>query len=387
MKHKYQKGAITVIFLAIIALVLTLLMAATQSRLLLSLRRSQSAADILVATYRAESEANDIMARLLGGYMEDANIPRTSQNIGDMRIEVEGQDTGSTQIVTVTAFRGIAVGKVQAVRRVLSVDEVDEVEIVLVLDCTSSMDDSSGISGQTRFNAQEQAAVNFVDAVSREPDADKFNIGVAVFGTTSAWLTYNGQELTPDSSLSFQEIETAIEQSFGNTRAQSQCGTLGSPSYVSDFTSVGTAFRHAHSYLRDSKRDGTKQIEIVITDGLPNTRLADPECPPYNACTNSGSCDAQAVNYLRCTVADRNTFVSEIGQNGVRDPEVDAYVVTIFNNPPQNVVSLFQNYATEGGYFNASRASELTGILDNILGRIIEDRSTVTIKRVIPIPQ
>lgn len=374
-------------FLAIIGLVLTLIMVATQSRVLLSLSRSKSAADILKATYQAESEANDVMAKLAGGYMSDANIPKTTKTVGDMKIVIEGKDLGDTQIVTVTAFRGIAVGKVQAVRRLLSTEEIDKVEIVLVLDCTTSMDSNSGNPNETRFKAQERAAINFVNAVGDLPDSDKFKIGVGVFGTTSAWLRYNGVSVSPDNNLSTSEISSAIDSAFGDTRVNSQCGKEGA-GYVKDYTSVGTAFRHAHDYLKNNKKDGTKQIEIVITDGVPNTRVYDAECKPYNECLNyQGACDTAAKNYLRCTLADKDTYVPEIGQNGVRDSKVDAYAVTILDKPPADVVSLFQKYTTEGGYFNASRASQLDGILNNILGKILEDRSTITVQRVIPTPQ
>lgn len=394
MKHKYKKGlpsqagAITIIFLTLVALVLTLILAATQSSLTLALRRSQSASDILIATYRAESEANDVMARLIGGYLTSADISDRYQ-VGDMRIEVEGQELGDTQIVTVTAFRGLAVGKVQAVRRLLSVEEVDEVEIILALDCTSSMDYGANCancnSRPSRLDAQEQAAINFVESISNLQDSDKFKVGVSVFGIDSAWLQYNGVNVTPGSGLSFSEIQTAISQGFSTIRKNSPACIQ-----VANGTSVGTAFRHSHDYFTSTKAEGTKQIEVVITDGEPNARIADSACSPGTACTNlSGLCNAAAYNYLRCTVADTTTQVDEISstQYGARDPEVDAYAVTIFDNPPQDVVTIFQKYATEGGYFNANRASELSGILSNILGRILEDRSTVTIKRIIPIAQ
>lgn len=392
--RKNNKGAITIIFLMILALVLTLIMAATHSRVLLSLSRNRSAADILVATYQAESEANDIMAKLVGGYLDNANINET-KTVGDMKIEITGEELNGTQIVTVTAFRGLAVGKVQAVRRLLSVEEVEEVEIVLMLDCTTSMDQSSDNpldNRETRFEAQENAAIAFIQSVAAQPDADKFKLGVGVFGTSSAWLHYNGTPATPESGFNFLELTNAVRDGFGRTRSQSQCGRTG-PGYVEDATSVGTAFKHAHDYLRTSKKEGTKQIEIVITDGHPNTRIADSNCFPGTACLYSASdpnrCIPQAENYLRCNVADANTNVVEINstQMGTRDPDVDAYSVTVLPNPDPDVPGIFQKYGTEGGYFNATRASQLSEILDNILGRILEDRSSITLKRIIPTPQ
>jgi len=377
-----KKGAVTVIFLAVVALVLTLLLAATQSRLLLSLRRSQSASDILVATYQAESEVNDVMARLAGGYLDNANIPRTIKNVGDIRVEIEGVDQGDTQIVTVTALRGLAVGKVQAIRRVQSVGEIDAVEVVLMLDCTGSMDASSGTPGKTRFDAEEDAAVSFVNQVAALPDADKFKLGVGVFGVGSEWLSYNGVNITPDSGLTYFQIADAIAGGFGGRWNDSPaCERVGDVAG----TNVGLAYRHANNYLKTSKKERIKQVEIVITDGDPNSRSVDSECPPSIAC--SPRCNTEAKNYLRCTLADKNTFVPELGYNGTRDPEVAAYAAIVLDRPPVDVPPIFQNYATENGYFPATKANQLTGILSEILTRIVEDRSDITIKRIVPTPQ
>lgn len=387
MMRRFQKGAITAIFLAVVVLVLTLILAATQSQLLLSVRRSQSAADILIATYDAESEVNDIMAKLIGGYLKDANMPRFIKNIGDVRLEIEGQDLGETQILTVTAFRGFAVGKVQAVRRIASTAEVNSVDLTLMLDCTSSMNATDAQAGctesacPTRFDALRQAAVNFVNALDASADSEKFNLGVGIFGRSAAWLQYNGTDITHSSGLSMGQISEAINTGITRMRGNGQCGR------VLDGTSIGTAYRFAHDSLSGLKRAGAKQIEIVITDGVPNSRLEDAQCPPSLACGPATSCEPAAKNYLRCTAADKNTFVSEIGYNGVRDPDVDAYAVTIFGSPPTDVVTIFQKYATSEGYYNASRAGELTRILEGILVKILEDRSTVTVKRVIPTPQ
>jgi hypothetical protein len=379
--RKNNRGAITVIFLAVVALVLTLILAATQSQLLLSIRRSQSAADILVATYEAESEANDIMARLVNGYLDSADIPKTTKEIGNITLEIEGVDGGDTQTIVVTASKGLAVGKVQAIRRITSVEEVDEVEMVLMLDCTGSMNQPSGSPGQSRFNAQEDAAVAFVNRISELPNANKFKLGIGIFGINSAWLQYNGRNITPDSGMSYSQMVSAIETGFGDSQSQSpECGRINTRG-----TNVGVAYRHAHDYLEGSREAGVKQIEIVITDGEPNSRTTDVDCSPSISC--SLNCEDEAKDYLRCTVASSDVFVSEISQNGVRNPEVDAYAVTIFQNPPVDVVDLFRKYATEGGYFNANQANQLTGILDTLLTTILEENSNVTIKRVIPIPQ
>jgi hypothetical protein len=94
------------------------------------------------------------------------------------------------------------------------------------------------------------------------------------------------------------------------------------------------------------------------------------------------------MDFLTCSIATTDTNIPPISGTGVRsgarDPEVDAYAVTIFASPPRDVVNLFNAYLTQNGYFNASRASQLKNILNNVLNEILRDRSTVTIKRTPP---
>lgn len=377
---KNKKGAATVIFMAVIAMVLMILLTATQSRLLLSLRRSLSLVDTLAVGYASESEVNDVMARLSGGYLDSANIAAYTKNIGDTKLVISGEEEDGTQTVTVTASKGFATSKVKGVRRVQNVEEVNEVEIVLMLDCTGSMDDGSGTPGKTRFDAEEEAAISFVQKLAALPDASKFKLGIGIFGINSKWLQYEGRDIVPGSGLTYAQIISAIGSGFNSKRAASpECLRLNT-----DGTNVGLAYRHAHDYLKTSKSPKKKQVEIVVTDGEPNSRSLDSECTPSEACTLT--CSSKAINYLRCTVADKDTFVPEIGYNGTRDPEVSAYAVTIFDKPYADVVSTFQSYASEDGYFNATRANQLSGILENVLTKILEDRSTVTIERVIPDP-
>lgn len=379
--RKTKRGAITIIFLMIIALILTLLLAATQSRVLLSIRRSQSASDILIATYTAESEVNDAMARLIGGYWINASQATGTETVDGMKINIVGKDQGQIQTVDVTVARDLAVGKVEGVRRITSIKKVNDVEVVLMLDCTGSMNSSSGVPGQTRLEAEAAAALNFVQKIGSLPDADKFKLGVGVFGIDSSWMKYGGIDMKPDSGLSYSQIVSAIQDGFGNTVSESPVCSLVN----SGGTNVGLAYRHAHDYLKGTKQPNVKQVEVVITDGEPNSRSLDTECPPSIAC--STTCKEEAKDYLRCTVADSNTFVPKIGQNGVRDPNVDAYAVTIFDSPPPDVVDIFKSYASKDGYYNASQASQLTDILNEVFNSIIKDRSTISVKRVVPLTQ
>ncbi len=373
-KNKHIKsGAATVIFMMVIALVLMILLTATQSRLLLSLRRGLSVADSLTVGYASESEVNDIMARLAGGYLESAEIPEFTKTVGDTKYVISGEDNGDTQIVTITASRGYATSKVRGIRRVQNVEEVNNVEMILALDCTGSMNTSDCPGCPSRFGALRSAAVNFIENVAALPDADKFKIGISLYGTTAVWLQSGGLDITPQSGHSLSQIRDAIQTGIKDTRGASGSQCLR----VNDYTNVGLGYRFSHDFLRTSKKEGVKQVEIVITDGLPNRREENPNCFAK---------DPLPENYLRCTLADDNTFVGEIGHDGIRDPQVDAYGVTIYNNPDPTIAKIFETYATKDGYFNATRANQLKDILEKVLGRILEDRSTVTIERVIPDP-
>lgn len=392
--NKNQRGAATLIFITIVAIIVTLLITVTQSRVLLSLRRTQSAADTVIAGYDAESEAYDVIARLLNGYLSSANIGTTTKQFGDTTLTITGEDTGTQQTVTVTAQRSFAVSKVQAVREVQSIGSIEDVDIILSLDCTGSMDSDT----PTRFESLESAAVNFMNNLESRDDADKFHVGVVVFGVDSDWLKYNGQDVTPDSGFTLAQVRQAIQDGINRTHDESPACIP-----IMNATSIGTGIIQAHDYFALHKRTSTKQIEIVITDGEPNSRIPDPRCSPDSFCPlnrsmctsnpynwscidpwSQAACNTLGLDFLRCSIADTSTFVPEINQNGIRDPEVDIYAVTIFAHPPAEVVDAFKAYVTEDGYYNAARAAELTNILDDILKSIVSKRSTVTIKRVIP---
>lgn len=424
-KNIYNKrGSITLLFMIIITMVVMLLLAATQSRLLLAIRRSQSVADTLIATYAAESEANDLLARVVGGYLDPSTYGKQSKTVDDTRLTIEAGQVGDEQTVVVTARRAFAVSKIEAVRKIESIKQVNEVEIILSLDCTSSMNaPASGSSGATRFDALEDAATAFISTIETLEDGDKFSVGVLTYGIDHKWLTHNGKELRPDSGLTLNETKNAISASFDRTFARSSaCAGL------MDATSIGTGFTSAYEYFDANQSPDKKQIVILITDGLPNSRI------PYSGCGESifcpafprdsqrnycnyanrtygwncyreneyidgpydpvdlyndkaySICEPTGFDFLTCALADNETFANEIGAEGVRNPAIDAYAVTILDRPPQKVIDIFQKYTTENGYFNARQADQLKNILNNILNQILTDRSVVIIKRVIPTP-
>ncbi len=414
------KGAALLIYLLIMALFIGVLMIATYSRLLLAVKRGQSTTDSLVSNYSAESEINDLLARLSGEYFSSPFSLNTTKQIGSTTFNITGTEQDGTQMLSVTADRAFASTKIIAERRLESIKDVNSVDIVLSLDCTGSMDAGANCtncnSKPTRFNALEDAAVNFVDNLSNLPNSDKFHLGVSVFGADARWLSHLGQPVTPSSGLTFSQIKEAIQNGFGDTRNTSPACTG-----VMDLTSIGSAFAFSHDYFAANKPPQTKQVEIVITDGEPNSRIPYAACSPsvfcpgfpkdtqgnnycesnaYNwTCTQYDSykddfeadgfnqtaynlCAPQGLDFLRCTIADTATQIPS--GKGARNPDVDAYAVTILSQPPADVVSVFNSYLSANNYFNASRASQLKNLLNTILNEIVTDRETISIKKDIP---
>jgi hypothetical protein len=402
MKH-YQKGAVVLLYVVLMVIIAILFLAITQSQLLLARRRSVSATDSIITAYQAESEINDFFARLTGGYIDSGDLPIIiNKNIGGTEIEIEATGDADNQTVTVTAKRAFAVSKIQGSRGIEVGTVSGNIDVILGLDCTGSMNGSADgvVSPPTRFDAQEAAVVNFIDRLIELDQRDNFHLGVLVFGGDAKWLQHGGVDVTPDSGLSYEQIKLAVENGFNTYRHQSPACTP-----VISTTSVGSAYLKEHEYFAGHKEEDRVQIEVVITDGYPNSRIPYDSCPPSVYCpayphgtcdsneygwvcfgSSEVECNALGVDFLRCTLADSDTWVTELSQYGTRDPEVDAYGVTIFASPPSDVVDIFNTYASEGGYFNANQANELTDILDTIFEDIVEKYSGITFQRLIPLP-
>lgn len=444
-KHSFspklsQQGISTLILILLLSLIGTLVIATIQSRLLLAIYRNKSASDVLISAYSAESKTNDSIAKYYGHYIDDL-ILDTQDMVNDTELKTKGseQADGSTKL-TVTATRPYAVSQIEAIKKDITQTTFDRVEIVLALDCTSSMNrpaDLDNPSGQTSFEAEAQAAVDFVEATKNlvSPYVT-FRVGILVFGVDAKWLTYNKsglEEVRPDNEeLNFTDIQAAIDLGFNDTKENSPaCNT------IIDATSIGSGYAYAHDYFKAKDLTRLKGIEIVITDGDPNSRMPYPDCPatdftpttfcpgfPKDQITNQNYCydndyewtcferenfsyrdgpfDAGSYNYnetaystctpigkdfLKCTIADSTQTYSTIdGQvyQGVRNPEIDSYALSIFAAPPPEIVAIFNNYLTPNGYFNATQASDLSAKLNEILTSIINNFTTITIRRSIP---
>jgi len=396
---KYQqKGLVSILFILFMAIVASFILTIGYSRLLLALQRGRSVVDSLITSYRAESEINDLLARLIEGYLTQKDFDFSdSVTLADgTRVDSRGRISGAEQILTVSARRSFAVSEIQAVRTIKTQKTIKSVDVILILDCTSSMDERVTLPDgkiSTIMAEQKKAALNFVESMILHEDRSLFRLGVVVFGSNAASWIYDAKNVavTPDNGFSLEEVREAIDINFGNSREKSSVFYRPSRACqrVNDGTSIGSGFVFAQEYFDTKREEGRKQVEILITDGRPNSRIAYDKCPPSTTCGVLGpvSCTKpdypEAHNFMRCALADSNTRWD--GNYGVRNPQIDAYSVTIFETPSGEAVDIFQAYSK--AYFNASRAHELTGILEKIFETIVESLSTISISRVIPVPE
>lgn len=337
------------VLVLIMSILIVFLIAGWQSRLLLSLHRSRSLSDILVLTYHTESKIYDIIAKFLGGYPNAFSWPFGPDNetLADGTvITTSGVENGRRQTLTVLARRLFGSTKMEVVRE----DNSDvnqffqDMEILLSLDCTESMSNPA-CDGcvNTRMDEQKTAVLNFLRAVEETEGHERVKIGISVFELQARWLntqyrtdgTPIGVDVRPDNDLSFLEMRQAVETGF------TRWGHTGSPACkkVHDYTSVGSGLTFMHDYLRESKTEGVKQVEVLITDGEPNESIlyvteSGPKCYPvvfcphnidyccgggplcgdlgwYGWCSdayvNDENCAIMGRDFLRCALADTNT--------------------------------------------------------------------------------
>jgi hypothetical protein len=418
-------AALLIVFMA--STLAVFVTSAWQAQFLYSLKRGKAMSEVLTLGYHAESRLYDVIARFLGGYSSAFTFPiNTDETLSDgTKLTTVGVESGDTQTLTVTSKRQFATTKV----RLTKVTETEHTtitkptEIMLSLDCTGSMGQRAcPTCATTRMDEQKKAVSDFLDAVAANPGADKIKVGISVFAMSGNWLytSYtsggvpNGTAIKPDSGLTVQQMKQAITTNFGHS---GETASLACRS-VQTYTSVGTGLAFMHDYFKTTA-PGLDKIEVLVTDGEPNQRIPYPGCPVdifcpgnRNYCCPSGSmcaqtrplssdgngwtcpagygettCTPHARDFLRCVLATTDrAWVPERApgpfQQGVRDPEVDAYVVTVLDNPPAAVTSIMNSFATK--YYNSASASDLTGILQDIFQEILTSSTTYTFGKITP---
>jgi hypothetical protein len=398
MKNKKikEKGAALLLYVALISIIMMLLMVSTQSVLSLSLRRNLASTDNLLAGYQAESEVNNFLAKLIAGYITTSDLSSgvTLDKVDagtTLHIEASSNIMGNKEIqtVTATARRSSAVNVIMGIREIVATENSPDVEIALILDCTSSMNDHADPAHSqlgSRFKQQRIAATeSFIDGIKSLPKNNNYHLGLGIFGLNSKWVDTSwvtGKSpviLSPDNTLTLSEIRDIVEKGITDKRGDGIC------THVNDYTNIGAGYKLANDYFA-THTGNSKKIIVLITDGEPNSREADNiSCPPSIYCVSAGPmCVAESQAYMRCQLADSNTFIPESGYYGRRDPSIDSYGITIYSNVSSEVQEIFRKYGAVNGYFNTGNATELPALLDKVLNIIIEKNSSYSLQRVIP---
>jgi hypothetical protein len=381
--NKRQSGIVALIYIFIMAMIITLIMIIGESRLLLSLQRGRSSTDTILTTYQAEYEINNQLLRLISGKLTSDDFrqfPNTkSLYNGNFIVTINGRISGTDQILEVTAKKQFAVNKIQAVRSVQEAQEVKPIDLVLMIDCTHSMREPSGAaSGTTRMQEAKKAALSFVNQIRSHPNGDFIRMGLGVFGTDAAWVkTSDGRDITPTNGVSLNDVYNSISTKFNSTREDSTACAA-----VRDYTSIGSGYTFVQDYF-DASTSKNKRVEVLITDGEPNTRIEYPKCPVSRFCQG---CLKEAQDFLRCALTE-NTKRWDLFNFGVRNPNITAYGITILSPRAPLVEDIFNNTIGTANYYNATTADQLSGILDSIFDKVISSLSTINISRIIPLEQ
>ena len=402
--NKLQEGAAILLFVSLMTVLMILFFAMFQSVSISSLRRSMAVSDTVKSIYEAESEVNDIFARFMLGYTigEDEIPPEGKEiKIGDTTLFIKVTEQDGVQEVEVTVGRLYATNKLRGVRE--SGSEITDIDIILGLDCTASMNDPArdGCTGSdcdTRFDALKKAVEQFVISIKKFDYSDHVHLGILVFRDEAAWLEHGGVEVKPNSRLPLDQMWEAVDDGFGSIQQESSACYL-----VSGTTSVGAPYAKAHEYFDGQRVLGSQnlQVEIVITDGDPNSKnsLGSPDkCNPDKECLviNDGSvCIPHARNMLRCVLATKDRWITEYEeaqgatpqeQYGIRDPAIDAYGVTIYSEVSTDVQTIYKTYLDdENHYVGIDDANMLGEKLDIILEKVLREYSNIRFYREIPL--
>jgi hypothetical protein len=388
-----KKGIASLIIVFIVTMILTFVVLAWQSRLLLVVHRSVGFSDALVAGYNAETEINDILGRFLGGF----TIPNSgSKSLSDgTLITTVVNNTADNDTLSVIAKRQFATNKIQISRNKSeqTSSNYDQVEIVMGIDCTHSMDEKAdpdciGSSCVSRMSSAKKATLTFIDQIlAMSPDERvKYLVGLEVFRIKAMWLM--------EPTNNFISLRQQVENGFGNRVSNSSACVFSDPTIPGGGgeTSLGKAVTFSDEYFTSHINPRNKQIYILITDGVPNVSLNDLRCGTTQCASSTNrACADQAINYLACGMADTNTFWTS-SYHGLRPPESDIYAVTVMSSPNnanemyiyEKTVNVFSNTNYVKNYFNSTNAENLPAILQDIFGKITENVYQYSIKRVVP---
>lgn len=398
-----KKGIATIVTVIIVMMISLFVILTWESRFLLAIQRYQSLVDVIAASYAAESEIYDWVAKFLGNYpgaVFPSGPPIEKPPLADgTRLIL----TGSHDVVTnddmllITAIRQFATTNLQFTRNVNTGDSTNytKVEIVIGFDCSVSMVDDHKIT------VAQTALMNFLTEINKSSDRSIYHIGIIPFRTGAQWWYAVPGEKTTNNITTMLNLLSARTWDYLNDSPL--CKILGIDPNITGHDAAQTNLG-APTFVADDyfvKNPLTKQAYILFTDGLPNTSPADGgiNCGGIYACSNtenaggSSSCRVPAINFLKCTLGKDNDQWNGINL-GKRPQQVDTYAVTVATEPSNANAKL--TYLSTVDVFKDSKYINTPYFVDNlndlpqkfldILHQIQSSIVSFTLKRVIPSP-
>lgn len=398
-----KKGLATIVMVLILAVISFLILIAWQSRLLLSIRRTQSLSDLLSVDYRAESEIYDWAAKFIGNYSNIYGGPLTAtekvlkNEPHPNRLNVTAKIVSGEEQLKISAARPYASTNMILSRKIetASGPTYEKVEVIVGLDCSASMNQFN------RIRSLQVALISFIQNIKNSPQADKFYISMIPFKKSSNWA-YGINSTSNNLDLFLNNVKDASMGgvNWNNINQSSLCTTpdinicpSGLASCGGAETNLGTSGILAMDYFANNPVDESRVLRnfILFTDGIPNVSNRDLNCGT-NPCS-SGYCLNESINYLKCSLATED-YEWQSGFYGRKPDGVDVYAVTVTEPPttPEQqaaytaTMSVFNSTNFVKKAYANSDATQLSNIFDGIFNEIITSSSKLKIERVVPIP-
>lgn len=421
-----KKGIATIVVVMIATIICSFLILAWQSQLLLAVHRNQAMTDVIATGYAAESEIYDWVAKFLGGY-DELFVPPLDETYRILKddvlladgtkLNVKANKEGDRENLYINSNRVYASSNFFISRETLVSPGIsyDNLDITLSLDCTTSMNlpadayckkkccegpsngvtwyeeqcvnntsQGSGSDGyrecmnrtkredglsfcSTRIAETKTAALAFTEAVkdlAGNYPSKTIRLGLNVFRVDAIWK----QNLTTN----YDQVKDLLNSDLGKwhsgTGGSSMCEFEGS-------TSIGSGYDLAISTYRPEISPDRKQVVVLVTDGDPNSRhssYTDTSICGSETCTLCGI--YKGLEYMTCSL-------KKTDEGGIRNPEIDAYAVSVQDVINGGVLDVFQNKDYVKGFYNSGDATDLAKLLMNVLDDITNSMSNIEFGR------
>ncbi|MBI4058559.1 VWA domain-containing protein [Candidatus Gottesmanbacteria bacterium] len=398
--HLTEHGSINLIWIILLLLVVTNVIALVSIQLLVSVRRQVITAEVIKSEYAAESEVNDLLFKRVHN-VNLGEFDTTTSYPGGVSVRKKGSEDGGNFTYTVSARYRNAASIVEATTTGGSTGT----EIVVAIDCSSSMGHNAQPGGDEMWKVQRQSLLNFVNTAKANPNAQNIYIGLAgVMGEVS-WLRISSSQTalqakpTNDHDWLINLITTRLKDNDpGGGCNYVQNDNDRTYNINAGSANTGRGYTFAYAWFDEQTQTGNthKKIAVTVTDGMVEGRTVDSRCPVSEFCNGGSACRPKARDFLRCAVAppaynwkpDRESACGGCAATlpGIRNPAYDSYGALIWFDAPVQSQNIFNNlnYFPAGKSIHKFTILEVSDFLISILDNIAPASSEITIRRKIP---